>query len=293
MTVTEKSDQLGNPVNDKTVMLETHEKEIFPAKDPNLRSLPVEVKKVIGEDRMEYVVKGDGPCLLRTTAAHLEGDEDKGIELARDLNTHQALNREVYKDKLSSSDFPMTVTIGVKGKTKTFTNADEYFDWLQEAKEASYMWRGCMDVMGICNMAQMNIDIIIHEKGQRAPLRSFEPDPHFPRKNKDKMRPTNPSQRRQGKMTVINWKDVHFNLLVDECHMLFQLGSFKFQEKNSKLTENGANTEEGKTPLKANHEACKKIISEKDCEIVKLKEKLKEITDKLHKNHMITGTWRS
>ena len=82
------------------------------------------MKKVIGEDRMEYVVKGDGPCLLRTTAAHLEGDEYKGIELARDLNTHLALNREVYKDKLSSSDFPMTVTIGVKGKTKTFTNAD-------------------------------------------------------------------------------------------------------------------------------------------------------------------------
>ena len=36
----------------------------------------------------EYVVRGDGPCLLRKTAAHMAGNEDEGLQLKRDLNTH-------------------------------------------------------------------------------------------------------------------------------------------------------------------------------------------------------------
>ena len=280
-TAKETTEVLETHKKDNLVENETCKKDNLVEKDPNLRSLPDEVKKILGDDNREYIVKGDGPCLLRTTAAHIEGDEDKGIEMARNLNTHLALNRELYKEKLSSIDFPMEVTIGVKGQTKSFSNSDEYFDWLQEAKEAAYMWRGCIDVMAICNMAQMDIDIIIHEKGHKAQLRSFEPDPKFPWKEEDPMKPTDINKRKQGKMTVLNWKDLHFNLIVNREHMLFQLGSFKFQEKNSELTENSSKTDKEITPVKEDHETCQKTIRNKDFEINKLKEKVKILTEKL------------
>ena len=143
------------------------------------------------------------------------------------------------------------------------------------------MWRGCIDVMAICNMAQMDIDIIIHEKGHKAQLRSFEPDPKFPWKEEDPMKPTDINKRKQGKMTVLNWKDLHFNLIVNREHMLFQLGSFKFQEKNSELTENISKTDKEITPVKEDHETCQKTIRNKDFEINKLKEKVKILTEKL------------
>ena len=200
-------------VNVTKITMENREKEEIVEKDPNLRDLPAEVKEIVGNERKEYMVKGDGPCLLRTTAAHTEGDEDKGIEWARNLNTHEALYRDYYNEKLSSNDFPMIVTVGVKGETKTFTNSEDYFDWLVQAKEAAFMWRGCIDVMAISNMAQMNIDIIVHENGQKAQLRSFEPDIKFPWKDEDPMKPENPERRKQDKMMVLNWKDVHLILL--------------------------------------------------------------------------------
>ena len=269
-------------VKESPVVIDIKENENVKT-DPNLRDLPVEVKQIIGDDSKEYMVKGDGPCLLRTTAAHIEGDEDKGIELARDLNTHQALNREWYKEKLSSKDFPMTVTIGVKGEIKTFKNSDDYFDWLQESKEAAFMWRGCIDVMGICNMAQMNIDIVIHENGQKAQLRSFEPDINFPWKEEDPMKPLNPGKRKQDKMTVLNWKDVHYNLIVSKDHMLFQHGSFKFQENKSKVKENHLEKHEIKTSVVKDHDDCNKRLQEKDIEINQLKLKLEESKSKLNR----------
>ena len=77
------------------------------------------------------MVKGDGLCLLRTTAMHVMGDENEGPQLARDLDTHLSANRGYYEDKLSA-DFPLTVTIGIRGETKIFEHSSDYFDWLQE-----------------------------------------------------------------------------------------------------------------------------------------------------------------
>ena len=61
-----------------------------------------------------------------------------GIQLARDLNTHQAEYREVYEEKISA-DFPLNITIGIGGETKLFKNSKAYFDWLQESQEAAFM----------------------------------------------------------------------------------------------------------------------------------------------------------
>ena len=176
----------------------------------------------------EYVVKGDGPCLLRTAAAHIGGDENGGLQLARDLNTHLAEYRPIYEEKISA-DFPLLVTIGVKGVTKLFNTCQEYFDWLAESEEAIFMWRGCVDVLAISNMAHMEIDIVVHEDGLKPELQSYKPDPEFPWKEEDKMKPKHKNELRQGKMIVLNWKNIHFNLIVGQTHMLSQFGSLSFQ----------------------------------------------------------------
>ena len=106
--------------------------------DPNIKELPESVKFLVEEGSKEYVVKGDGPCFLRTTSAHILGDEKDGPKLARDLNTHKALYRKIYEEKISA-DFPLKVTIGVQGQFRIFENSTEYFDWLMESKEAAYM----------------------------------------------------------------------------------------------------------------------------------------------------------
>ena len=42
-------------------------------KDPNIKELPEIVKPLVKEESVEYVVVGDGPCLIRTASAHITG----------------------------------------------------------------------------------------------------------------------------------------------------------------------------------------------------------------------------
>ena len=46
------------------------------------------------------------------------------------------------------------------------------------------------------------------------------------------MKPFNIIVKTQGKITVLNWKNIHFNLIVGPNHMLSQCGSLKFQSAN-------------------------------------------------------------
>ena len=197
-------------------------------RDPRLRELPKSVKPLVEVGSEEYVVKGDGPCLLRTTAAHTMGDENEGPQLARDKNTHMSMYRNVYQEK-NAADFPLTVTVGVNGETETFETVTEYFDWLQESKKAAFMWSSCVDVMAVSNMAHMDIDIIVHEEGKIPYINSFKEDPDFPWLDDDPMKPNSTHNNKQGKMTVLNWKNVHFNLIVGKNHMLSKARSISFQ----------------------------------------------------------------
>ena len=92
------------------------------------------MKPYVGKGSEEYVVKGDGPCLHRTTAAHITGDEEDGPQKARNLNKHLSNYTPWYKEKICGN-FPLTIT------------SDQYFDWLQESREAAYKWSSCVDVM--------------------------------------------------------------------------------------------------------------------------------------------------
>ena len=234
------------------------------------------------EKSEEYVVKGDGPCLLRTTAAHIFGDENEGVNMARNLNKHQSNNRKYYMDKIGA-DFPLTVKLGSGGNTRIFQDGEEFFNWLESSEEAAYMWRGCVDLMAVSNMANMNIDIVVHEAGRTPELVSFKPDPEFPWMENDPMKPGNLVR---DKMTVLNWKDLHYNLIVGPSHMLSQHGSFGFHinESNSKKSsENKVKIiDGGQSERYENHNECKAKLSEKEAEVSSLKKQVKTLQQRLN-----------
>lgn len=206
--------------------------------DPDIRALPICVGAIVEKKSKEYVVKGDGPCLLRATAAHIAGNEEEGPNLARDLNTHQSEYRDYYEQKVSA-DFPLTITVGVQGEKKEFENSREYFDWLQESNKAAYMWRGCVDIIAIANMVHIEIDVVLYEKEKVLEIVSFKPDQEFPWKEEDPMKPVSLDHIRQGKMVLLNWKNQHFNLIIGPNHMLSKYGCFSFQaaRKSGKVSK--------------------------------------------------------
>ena len=46
------------------------------------------------------------------------------------------------------------------------------------------------------------------------------------------MKPIDVNNTQQGKMSALNWKNTHYNLIVGPHHMLSPVGSLKFQESN-------------------------------------------------------------
>ena len=82
------------------------------------------------------------------------------------------------------------------------------------------MWRGCVDVMAIANMANMDIDVIVYEDGSEPELTHFQPDQKFPWKQEDPRKRINGQEKLQGKMTVLNWKNIPYNLIVGPSHIL-------------------------------------------------------------------------
>ena len=83
---------------EKTSNETTTTKRTLPVKinDPNTRSPPKQVQNVVSEGSKEAVVPGNGSCLIGTAVLHIEGDIENTPLLAKNLNTHMAMYREVY-----------------------------------------------------------------------------------------------------------------------------------------------------------------------------------------------------
>ena len=213
------------------------------------------------------------------------------IELARDLNTHLAMYRHIYLPKIEA-DFPLTITIGVNGQEKIFNKGQEqdFFDWLAEAPEAAFMWRGCVDIIGLSNMFRMDIDCIVHLDGTEPQIHHFSPDPDFPFMDEDIMKPKDLTMRLQSKMTILNYKDNHFNLIIDKNSMLAVSGSLSFQRELAETAQD--KTEERKSSSSNdtfNELTLKKKICELEITIEKvLKEnkilRTKKLMESEHKN---------
>ena len=173
--------------------------------DPNIVELPKQILGIVNEGRKENVVPGKGDCLIATTAAHTAGDVENTVQLARDLNTHIAMYRPYYLPKIQA-DFHLNITIGVNGGNKILNKGQEqnFFDWLAEAPETAFMWRGCMDIIALANMFRMDIDCIVHKEGTEPQLFQFSPEPSFPFQEEDMMRPKDPTKRMHPKITILN-----------------------------------------------------------------------------------------
>ena len=72
---------------------------------------------------------------------------------------------------------------------------DLFFDWLVESTDAIYMWRGCVDIIGLCNICQMDIYCIVYMDGAPPEVRHFSPDPDFPWSDDDNLKPEDPRVR--------------------------------------------------------------------------------------------------
>ena len=242
---------------------------------PNIKSLPQQVQNIVSSGSKEAVVPGNGTCLIGTTAVHIEGDTENTAQLAMNLNTHIAMYRDIYLPKIEA-DFPLTVTIGVAGETKIFPKGQEqeFFDWLMSSPGAVYMWRGCLDIIALSNMLRMDVDCIVHEEGSVPEVYHFSPDLKFPFNDEDILKPKNPEELKYPKMTVLNYKNNHYNLIVDKNSMVAQLGSFSHQRelaKNNNKTKYKIPLEENlQNKIKGLEQALKESLSENQ----RLKEKL-------------------
>ena len=126
---------------------------------PNVKNLPENVQS-LHPDCVEFCIPGDGACCLNCLAAWIYLDATYGARLGRDLNTHLAQYREYYKNKLV---FPLTITVS-GGLLKTFDKGeeDDFFDYLRESPEASYMWRESADMIGLTNFTQMEVEVNVY-----------------------------------------------------------------------------------------------------------------------------------
>ena len=243
-------------------------------KDPSVKDLPEVIKKIVKEGSKEVNITGNGSCLIGTTAVHIAGDEDSTNEVANDLSMHMSMYRSTYLDKISA-DFPLTVKIGTRGATRTFEKGEEgsYFDWLIESTESVYMWRGCVDILGLCNLYKMDIDVIVYMEGTMPEVKHFSPDTSFPWLDSDTMKPDNPNIRKYPKMTVLNYKDVHFNLVVDKDSMVAKSRTFGFQREKAGCL---ASQDESLSPMEIKIKSLENALADSKAENKVLIDKLSE-----------------
>ena len=152
-------------------------KEVAVTKDPTVSELPETVRELVSDGSREAHSIPNGSCLIGTTSLHISGDHDQTTFIARDTNKHMLSYRTNYLQKIQA-DFPLTLT-GTKGKKIHFKKGEEdkFFDWLVEAEEAVFIWRGCVDIIALTNLLQMNVDIIVYQEGTMPEVKHFCPDP--------------------------------------------------------------------------------------------------------------------
>ena len=195
----------------------------------NIKELPEKVKH-LHPDCLEYCVRGDGACCLNCLAAWIYLDETQGPQLGRDLNTHLAQYRPYYKDKLV---FPLTITV-LGGLLRTFDKGEEeeFFDYLLESPEASFMWRESADMIGLTNFTQMEVEVNIYNREADSVITQiYKPDPEFPWNTDDA---NSPNINNYEKMTLLNYENVHFNLIVKRDHPLLEQDKRENTEVNHK-----------------------------------------------------------
>ena len=125
--------------------------------------------------------------------------------------------RPYYINKLT---FPLTITIA-GGERIVYDEGEEndFFDMLVTSPEACFMWRGSADVIGLTNFTNMKIEIAIYNQDTNTveEIQKYEPDLKFPWKSEDANAPRN---NNYPDMKLLNYKNTHFDLIVNQGHPL-------------------------------------------------------------------------
>ena len=141
--------------------------------------------------------------------------------------------RTYYKEKF---DFPKRIKIGGGRLWEYFGDTDEekqrFFDWLVFSRAGAYMWRESADIIAISNLCNLDVEVIkVNDAGiVEYPTQKYKPDPEFPwNENPPLSRP---------KMILLNYSDVHFDLLAHKEAPLLKDGNLEFQEdEHTKIIE--------------------------------------------------------
>ena len=114
---------------------------------------------------------------------------------------------------------------------------DNFFDTLVESKECSFTLRGCVNVVAMCNLTQLNVDIDIFDPttAKVVERQSYKPDEDFPWLEEDANKPSKLfSNQNISNMKLINYKDSHFNLIVEKDHLLISISNIFEKSMNQK-----------------------------------------------------------
>ena len=231
-------------------------------------------------------------------------ETEMGPQIGRDLNTFIASFRGHYGPLM---EFPVDIIIGVGGKRIRFEKGEEdsFFDTLVSSQEMSFMWRNGFDIQALTDMTNMPIEVTLYDPETTSVenVQTFEPNPNFPWNDNESYRPNTPKYRRN-MMKLINYKNLHFNLIVSEndeiVNMLVpQVKSSDKNEQNEenleiqrlterlKLSEESKKdltkrlklSEESKTKLSVNHKEAMTEIGRMKEEIEKFKIEIKTLSE--------------
>ena len=191
---------------------------------PNIKSLPNNIAHLCKKGDVVYCVPGDGACGPNSISAHLFKDEVFGPKLRRKINDFKLEHWDKkYKHKTQcSEESPFVRKIG-SGKTISFTNHQELFDYLKSAEDADYMWTECEDLIVVADMYQVNIKVITirGEKDENPTVQWIYPD-------KDMKEFAELKDVEIDDIVLLHENDVHFNLIISEDNDLAKVGSLSF-----------------------------------------------------------------
>ena len=237
-TKEEKNEEKINKNHDKKQKEEELENKL---KHHKLKRLPKAVH-CPNPNSIEYISEGNGACCVNCLAMWLFLNKtEMGPQTGRDLNTFIGSYRTHFQPLL---EFPIDIVIGVGGKKIRFEKGEEdsFFDTLVSSQKMSFMWRDGFDIQALTDMTQLSIEVTVYnnETNLVENVQTFEPTPNFPWNENDAMKPTTQKYKRNT-MKLINYKNQHFNLIVDEndeiVKMLVPKGSDQQNDKNGD-TEN-------------------------------------------------------
>ena len=181
-----------------------------------ITEIPSNIRHLADENTVQLIVDSDGACATNAAAAHIFKNQKLGPDLNIIKNIHITDHWQFYGMKIS---FPFERKVGVKGdKVKFVDGEEEKFLEFMRSEKSAFLWSDSVDLQALCNMYQMRIKIIrtAGEHDENPRVYWIGPDEKM---NNHKMIPDGVIPD----MTLINYNDKHFNLIIPEENKICQV----------------------------------------------------------------------